>query len=295
MLHVPIRDTGCVSNTLEGLPPDVLPELRRRLPELPWDHVRETHGAFHHVLLLPPSAALRVRTGTGHEAAIRREHDTAAALSAADLPVPRPLLDPVHTAEWSAMVVEFVDGTSHEPRSWAEDRVGVLPLLEAWAASEAKHPELAASLPATRAWCGGESWRMLVEEMTAVDPEVQDAARSRVDTVLELEASAERSPVHGDLGMHNILWRRDGSVVLIDTDHAAWADRSIDIAPLLTVYGRDALAVDLPGEVLDRAAAHRRVLSLQVAAGAELRGDEKLRDHALANFARRVRSGDPQW
>lgn len=193
------------------------------------------------------------------------------------------------------MVVEFVDGISHEPRTWAEDRIGVLALLEAWAAAEAKHPELAASLPAARAWCGGESWRMLVEEMTAPDPEVQDAARDRMDTVLELEASAERSPVHGDFGTHNLLWSRDGSAVLIDTDHAAWADRAIDIAPLLTVYGRDALAADLPGEVLDRATAHRRVLSLQVAAGAELRGDGKLRDHALANFARRIRSGVPQW
>ena len=282
-------------NTLEGLPPDVQPELRRRLPELPWDHVRETHGAFHHVLLLPPSAALRVRTGPGHEAAIRREHDTAAALSAADLPVARPLLDPVHTAEWSVMVAELVDGHSREPRTWSEDRIGVLTMLESWAAAVTEHPELAVSLPSARAWCGGDLWPMLVEEMTAADPEVQEGARARMDTVLEFEASAERSAVHGDLGMHNILWKRDGAAVLIDTDHAAWADRAIDIAPLLSAYGRDALAADLPGEVLNRAAAHRRVLSLQVAAAAELRGDGKLRDHALANFARRIRSGDPQW
>lgn len=255
VLHVPIRDTGCVPNTLEGLPPDVQPELRRRLPELPWDHVRETQGAFHHVLLLPPSAALRVRSGPGHEAAIRREHDTAAALSAAEPPVARPPLDSVHTAEWSVMVAEVVDGHSREPRTWPE----------------------------------------LVEEMTAADPELQERARVRRDTVLELEASAEGSPVHGDLGMHNILWRSEGSAVVIDTDHAAWADRAIDIAPLFSAYGRDALAADLPGEVLDRAVAHRCVLSLQVAAAAELRGDGKLRDHALDNFARRIRSGDPQW
>ena len=69
----------------------------------------------------------------------------------------------------------------------------------------------------------------------------------------------------------------------------------MDAAPLLAVYGPDALRADLPGGVLDLAAAPRRVLSLQVAAAAERRGDGRLRDHALGNRARGTRSGEPQW
>ena len=80
-----------------------------------------------------------------------------------------------------------------------------------------------------------------------------------------------------------------------DTDPAAWADRAMDAAPLLAVYGPDALRADLPGGVLDLAAAPRRVLSLQGAAAAERRGDGRLRDHALGNRARGTRSGEPQW
>lgn len=74
---------------------------------------------------------------------------------------------------------------------------------------------------------------------------------------------------------------------MIDADHAAWADPAIDVAPLLAHYDPAELALDLDDEVLRRAAIHRRSLSLQVAAAAELAGDDSLRDHALGNFARR--------
>ncbi|ASK64922.1 hypothetical protein CFK39_02710 [Brachybacterium avium] len=284
-----------MTSTLAGLPPDVLPALRERWPDLPWHGLRETHGAFHHVLLLPPVAALRIRTGDGHEVATRREHATAAALAAADLPVPRPVADPVHTDRWSAAAVSHVDGVLREWGSWDEDRAGILLLLEHWADVSRAHRDLATSLPAVRSWCGGEQWPSLVAEMTAHDPEMRDAARMRVDAVLELEMFVEHSAVHGDFGLHNILWTDDGEVSQIDTDHAAWADPAIDVAPLLTVYGAQRLAADLSSELVERAASHRRTLSLQVAAAAQLSGDLLLRDHALENFRSRIRSSDPQW
>lgn len=281
--------------TLAGLPPGIVPELRELWPRLPWHGLRETHGAFHHVLLLPPVAAIRVRTGPGHRAAIRREHSAAAVLAAAGFPVPGPLLDPAHTGSWSAMAVQHVQGRTREPGPWTTDRTGVLPLIRQWEATGEEHPELASTLPAARAWCGGALWPAHVSRLTARNLEMHDAAQHRVEAVLEHESRAENAVVHGDVGAHNLLWGPTGVPTLIDTDHAAWADPAIDIAPLLAVYGRDALAADLPGPMLDRAAAHRRVLSLQVAVAADLREDRALRDHALANFARRISSGDPQW
>ncbi|ACU85878.1 hypothetical protein FM106_05580 [Brachybacterium faecium] len=284
-----------MTNTRAGAPPGAVAALRERWPSLPWHGLRETHGAFHHVLLLPPVLALRLRTGAGHDAAVQREHEIAAALTAAGLPVPGPLLSPVHTADWSAAAVTFVDGEAREASDWSEDRAHVLPLLEAWAAAGHTHRQLGTRLPPARSWCGGARWPTLVDEMTAGHPSIREAARCRIADVLELEAAVEPSAVHGDLGPHNLLWDVSGRPTLIDTDHAAWADPAIDVAPLLAHHPRAELAADLPAAVLDRAAAHRRVLSLQVAAAAQLRGDHALRDHALRNFARRVRSGDPQW
>ncbi|ATG54422.1 hypothetical protein CFK41_06300 [Brachybacterium ginsengisoli] len=284
-----------MTSTLSGLPRHVLPALQELWSDLPWHRAREAHGAFHHVLLLPPVAALRIRTGTAHVSAIDREHSVAAALSAARLRVPRPIREPVHATGWSAMAVEFVPGAGREARTWEEDRSGLLAMLESLADAGRSHPELEESLPAARAWCGGEEWPDLVDELTGPDATVRAAARRRVDAVLEVEATAERSPIHGDLGWHNILEEPTRGPMLIDVDHAAWADPAMDIAPLLAVYGRRAMSADIPDRTLDRAAAHRRVLSLQVAVAAELRGDVRLRDHALQNFARRIRSRDPQW
>lgn len=269
--------------------------LREQWPDLPWHRLHETHGAFHHVLLLPPVAAVRVRTGAGHEAAVQQEHETLTALSETGLPVPSPLRPPVHTPDWSAAAVSFVDGAARKARDWSEDRVAILPLLEEWAAIGCANPQLAEALPPARSWCGGDRWPALVDEMLAAEPALCEVARHRVQDVLAREAEEEHSAVHGDLGPHNLLWGQRGRPMLIDTDHAAWADPAIDVAPLLAHYPGDRLAADLSSPLLDRAVAHRRVLSLQVAAGAQLRGDRALRDHALGNFARRVRSGDPRW
>jgi Ser/Thr protein kinase RdoA (MazF antagonist) len=287
-------DTAVVTNTPAGAPPDALSTLQQHWPELPWHSLHEAHGAFHHVLLLPPVAALRLRIGAGHEAATRREHRLAAVLSNAGLPVPRPLAEPVHTEHWSTAAVSLVEGASRDARNWTEDRAEILPLLETWGSVGSANRALAAELPAVRSWCGGARWPSLVETMTAQHPLVRDAARDRVRAVLDLESAAELSAVHGDFGPHNIVWSREGPV-LIDTDHAAWADPAIDVAPLLGCYSRRELSADLPASLLERAAAHRRTLSLQVAAAAQLSGNRQLRDHALTNFARRIRSGDPQW
>src|SRR5699024_12111661 len=94
-------------------------------------------------------------------------------------------------------------------------------------------------------------------------------SRKRVGGMLDLDAEANGSLVHGDFGPHNIgLPASGGRGVLIDTDHASWADPAIDIAPLLASYPEHELAADIPRPLLSRATAHRRTLSLQVAAAA---------------------------
>ncbi len=113
--------------------------------------------------------------------------------------------------------------------------------------------------------------------------------------MLAAELTAEPVPVHGDLGMHNILWDDQGAELtisgLIDLDHAALGDPAIDVAPLVGQFGASALADVIGPQLLHRAMLHRATLSLQVAAAAELRHDTALRDFALANFSERYRSG----
>jgi aminoglycoside phosphotransferase (APT) family kinase protein len=97
--------------------------------------------------------------------------------------------------------------------------------------------------------------------------------------------------VHGDFGLHNVLWQSATARGLIDFDHLAWGDPAIDVAPLVGSFSAAQLSGDFDRELLRRAMFHRASLSLQVAAAAELAGDRALRDHALGNFTGRLRAG----
>lgn len=103
-----------MTNTLDGPPADVVAALQRSWPHLPWSGARTAHGAFYHVLLLPPTAAIRVRTGSGHENATDRDVTNAGVLAAAGLRTPSPLGRPVSTALWSAAAYEL-DGAQSFP------------------------------------------------------------------------------------------------------------------------------------------------------------------------------------
>jgi aminoglycoside phosphotransferase (APT) family kinase protein len=123
---------------------------------------------------------------------------------------------------------------------------------------------------------------------------VRAAAADVVEEMLDAENGVPTAPVHGDLGMHNILWHEseDPSAELrisglIDLDHAALADPAIDVAALLGQFGGAAVGSVVEPPTLRRAMLHRATLSLQVAASAELRRDYSLRDFALDNFTRR--------
>lgn len=76
---------------------------------------------------------------------------------------------------------------------------------------------------------------------------------------------------------------------VIDLDHAAIADRVVDLAPLVGFYRADAVREIAPADEVDRALLYRATLPMQVAAAAHLRGVSGLRDHALGNSVRRSR------
>src|SRR5699024_10458780 len=59
-------EQAAMTNTRHGAPADAARVLRRSWPHLPWTDVRIARGAFHHVLLLPPRAVIRVRNGAEH-------------------------------------------------------------------------------------------------------------------------------------------------------------------------------------------------------------------------------------
>lgn len=284
-----------MTSTLQGLPEGAATTLHEYWPHLPWHRAREAHGAFHSVLILPGAAVIRVRTGAEHRSLTHHEASTASTLAAAGLRVPAAIGDAVGTAQWTAHRYQVVDGAGFMPRSWQEDRGPVLSLLEQWRGTAAVHPELSASLPPPRHWCGGEEWPHIVHRLTAGSREIASLARPRMERLIEMEAGAERTLVHGDFGPHNILLAaQDGGPWLIDTDNAAWADPALDIAPLLASYPEEDLAADFSDPLMQRAIAHRRTLSLQVAAAAAVRGDTELVTHALGNFRRRVLT-EPGW
>ena len=284
-----------MTSTLQGLPEGAATTLHECWPHLPWHRAHEAHGAFHSVLILPGAAVIRVRTGADHRSLTHREASTASMLAAAGLRVPGALGDGVGTAQWTAHRYEVVDGAAFTPRSWQKDRGLILSLLEQWRGTAAAHPELRASLPPPRHWCGGEEWPRIAHRLTADSPDIASLARTRIESLLKMEAGAEHTLVHGDFGPHNILLAaEDGVPWLIDTDNAAWADPALDIAPLLASYAAEDLAADFPDTMMQRAIAHRRTLSLQVAAAAAARGDTELVTHALGNFRRRVLT-EPGW
>lgn len=156
-----------MANTCEGLPDGALATLRTAWPNLPWSQMRPTHGAFHVVLVLPPTAVIRVRSGTGHAGYTARELHTAQILTAAGLNTPPAIGEPLVRDEWSAAAFGHAPGAALTPSTWVKDRRIVLPLLDTWAEAGRASAILHRELPPTRTWCGGERWPELVTRITA--------------------------------------------------------------------------------------------------------------------------------
>ncbi len=256
-------------------------------PEFDWGEMIPSHGAYHYVAVFPGVAVVRVSTGAGHEARARREADTLGSVSTLRLPaeVPR-VLSPVRTAEtWSAVAVAYLPGRRRQAESWS--LVGG-ELGRVMNGIHSAPLGRAARLQPVREWCGGDEWLPIVTDIAGqLGRTWRRTAIEAVLAVLGVESGVARTLVHGDFGMHNLLWLGETVSGIIDLDAACVGDPAMDVASLLGVYEREEIASITDGDTLRRAVIHQRSLPLQVAAAAELAGDQRLRDHALANFVDR--------
>jgi hypothetical protein len=260
-------------------------------PGRSWAGAQVLHGAFHEVVLTTECVA-RITSGRNHRARADREARLLQAAARLRLTCSMPVLlyGPVTQADRSGVLTTVVSGAPREAGQWHDVRDGVLALLDELAAA---CPADDQPRPAPRMWCGGPDWPAIVEDTLGrhLPPGVADRAVAVVADVIAVERESSPVFVHGDFGLHNILWQPDSRCGLIDFDHFGWGDPAIDVAPLVGQFSVAQLSGDFEPDLLSRAMFHRASLSLQVASAAELAGDAALRDHALANFAHRARTG----
>ena len=260
-------------------------------PDLDWNRVTFRSGAFHRVAVLGDSAVVRVASGTGHAERTRTEAANLAAFAAAVLPfrIPALLREPCHGDGWSAQLNGFVPG-EHRPLDRWETVRGPLQLV--LSALAALAPPSGGVLRPVRQWCGAGDWPAVVAGITAgLAPREVRAATRVVAEVLAAEELVPPAVVHGDFGLHNVLWTGAEISGLVDFDNACLGDPAMDLAPLVGAFGAAAVTDIADADLVARAQLHRASLSLQVAAAGHLAGDYELREFALGNFSDRFRRG----
>jgi Ser/Thr protein kinase RdoA (MazF antagonist) len=260
-------------------------------PDRSWTGARVLHGAFHDVVLTDEWAA-RIARGQDHRARVDREARLLRMAGQLGLTcaVPSLLDGPVSRGDRSGVLTTVVPGDSRETELWTDVRGGLLAILDELALAR---PVAGEPVPMARMWCGGPDWPAIVEGRLGhhLPPGLADRAMAVVADVIAVERESAPGCVHGDFGLHNVLWQSATARGLIDFDHLAWGDPAIDVAPLVGSFSAAQLSGDFDRELLRRAMFHRASLSLQVAAAAELAEDRALRDHALGNFTGRLRAG----
>ncbi len=261
-------------------------------PDRDWRGAEIFHGAFHEVVVARHAVA-RVAQGNGHQQRVDREARVLGIVAQAALPiaVPSPLSGPVSRSGRSGLLTTVIAGQQLGTAPWPEARDGFSRVLKALRQVPAER--LAGDLPPPRSWCGGTFWPQIVHRRLRQHLPAAAATRAAavVRDVIDAEQLAAPGLVHGDLGLHNVLWDAGRLIGVIDLDHACWGDPAMDVAPLVGTFTAQRVAELVDALVLDRATLHRASLSLQVAAAAELTGNNRLRDHALQNFITRLDRG----
>lgn len=267
--------------------------VEKAWPDLQWNAAAFGHGAFHQVAVLGTSAVVRLSRGAGHAARTQGEHRNLTALEGLHLPfrIPVALSQPLSARSWSAQLCSLVPGEHRADLAWEEAR-GPLDFLLS-GLREAAIP--GGALRPVRQWCGGQQWPVVVDRIIQpLGRAARTAATRTVTSVLAEEAGAEPSLVHGDFGLHNIMWKGAELSAVIDFDNACIGDPALDLAPLIGTFGSARVADIADTETIARARVHRASLPLQVAAAADLINDRKLRDFALSNFQTRFDAGTLQ-
>lgn len=270
---------------------DVWTSLESVWPDLGWHEAKFRSGAFHRVAVLGDSAVVRVAFGSGHAERTRTETANLAAFAAAVLPfrIPAVLREPFHGDGWSAQLNGFVPGEHRPLERWETVRA---PLKLVLAALAVTVPPAGGVLRPVRQWCGAGDWPAVVAGITAgLAPREIRAATRVVAEVLAAEEPVPPAVVHGDFGLHNVLWIGSEISGLVDFDNACLGDPAMDLAPLVGAFGAAAVTDIADADLVARAQLHRASLSLQVAAAGHLAGDYELREFALGNFRDRFRRG----
>lgn len=259
-------------------------------PELEWARLDSKHGAFHQVAVLGDSSVVRVAIGPDHEEQTLQEYRNLSEIQSLGLSLRTPTIrcGPVTMTGFSAFVTSFVPGEQDLAMPWCEVREPVAEILQSLRATTV--PELHTLRP-VRQWCGGDRWPAIIEQLLSMlDETVAGAARRVVAEVLAVEPHSAPTLVHGDFGLHNLLWSQNTLPAVIDWDSASVGDPAIDLAPLIGTFGAKAVGEIADSDLLERAQIHRASLPLQVASAAHLADDFDLRDFALHNFTKRFRA-----
>ncbi|MBO0897010.1 MULTISPECIES: aminoglycoside phosphotransferase family protein [Arthrobacter] len=241
--------------------------------------------------VLGEAAVVRVVYGPRHVQSTEGEAGNLAAFTHTGLPflIPAVLRTPFHGSGWSAQLNSYVPGDHRPLEAWTAVRE---PLARILAALADVIPRSGGSLRPVREWCGAGEWPAIVAGITVALPGREAKAAGRVVAdVLAAEEMVIPAVVHGDLGLHNVLWNGPGVSGLVDFDNACLGDPAMDLAPLIGAFGAAAVTDIADPDLVSRAQLHRASLSLQVAAAAELAGDGELRDFALGNFSDRFSNG----
>jgi hypothetical protein len=261
-------------------------------PDHDWAGATAQHGAFHEVLVIAGDVVARLAKQPEAGDRVAGAHRTLSRITAAGRwPIPTVVGDVRRTADGRCgMLTTWLPGVHREDATWPEVAGELGALLRALASGAVLR--VAGDLPPPRAWCGGARFPDIVRKDLVPALPTRDG-QAAMAVIAEMEAAESGAvPVHGDLGMHNIMWDTQGRIQgLIDLDHAAVGDPAIDVAPLLGRFGWAALTDVVEPDVLRRAMLHRATLSLQVAAAGWLVGDRDLRAVGLGNFVRRRAAG----
>ncbi|MGL5405906.1 MAG: aminoglycoside phosphotransferase family protein [Propionibacteriaceae bacterium] len=247
-----------------------------------------THGAFHTVIVLPAAKMVaRFIDGPKHHQRALIEHRQADICSQLSLPlsIPKTRSEPVSQNSGSAYLLDLLPGdTRHDVSPSPELAQHLVELMNT--IHQHRPPR---GLRPVLGWAGGQAWPATIDALThRFDRDLRLLARSTVAEALTLLHDGDDVLVHGDFGVHNLLWQQETPTALLDFDSACIASRIVDIAPLVGAFGAQTLTRFLPTDTVERACRYRASLPLQVAAAAHLVGDYLLRDAALTNFCQRA-------
>jgi hypothetical protein len=253
-------------------------------PEFDWGRSIITQGAYHRVALFPGEAVIRVSTGGGHGERALRESQNLRGASQLALPVATPtVIGEVRSSpHWSATALEYLPGGRRQTESWSSVGAALDDVLRGLRSTAV--PD-GVRLRGVREWCGGTDWPSIVSTIgRRLPPRHRRAAAHAVESVLAVEDGVEPTLVHGDFGLHNLLWVHGTVSGLLDLDAMCVGDPAMDVAPLLNSFDRAELASVVDPQLMSRAVVHHLTLPLQVAAAAELTADSGLRDAAIVKF-----------